>query len=375
MYLRVKIHFRNISCCSFLLVSILLPVLVSASSTGFSGDFYRQIYHFLKSGQTRSEPLAQEAHQIVQHHLIKVTENRESFIKKVKELKAYLRLVYDLSELKTLQRTLLLEKEINAHVESLNQETRRKRGAITWAALAIGAIAGVFGAIIGTLKEDNLNARRLKEIGINILIWAPLTIGGGLGLAHLITAKEIEERQALLIHPAELIRTHPGDVAMYEIESYLKAFLAAKNEALRSQTRKKLHAFYSKAPEQVEARIQYMKEVLEYAPQKLAPSKGEQQRQLQALQEKLSLHPLSSSSWDELRYFLSDYMYGFAVAGAFIGVVIFLLSLHLSGGWSWPSLILSFLIGLNVGLSVGQMTGDLIQKETAQEILHYEVLF
>ena len=162
---------------------------------------------------------------------------------------------------------------------------------------------------------------------------------------------------------------------MYEIESQLKAFLATEKEASRAQAQKKLHALHSKAPERVKDRIQYMKEVLEHAPQRLNPSKREQQRQLKAVQESLSLQFPSPSFWDEIRYFLSGHLYGFSVAGALLGVAVFLLPLHLRGEWSWPSVALSFLIGLNVGLALGEMTGELIKKEAPHEILHYEVLF
>lgn len=381
MYSKIKRCSWGISCCSFLLALALFPTLLLAApkDKGLSADFYRQIDHFLKSSQSNSKPLVQEAHQIVQQ-LGNITDNQVIFLKRVKELKAYLRLVCDFSKLKALQRTLLLENEINTHVESLNQEIRHKRAVTTWIALAIGTIVGIVGVILGTAKESDPDAHRfkirLKKIGTNILIWAPITIGGALSLAHLITAKEVEERQVLLIHPAELIEAHSGDLTLYEIESYLQTFLTSKKEPSRSQVQEKLHVLYSKAPKQLEARIRYMQEVLEYAPQKLDPPKKEQQKRLQALQKNLSLQQsLSSSLWEELRYFLSNHMYGFAVVGALLGIVVFLLSLYFSGEWSWLAFALSVLIGLNVGLSVGYMAGDLIKKESAHEILHYEVLF
>ncbi|ADE14705.1 conserved hypothetical protein [Nitrosococcus halophilus Nc 4] len=359
----------------FLLILALIPTLLLASpNKDLPPDFYRQIDCFLESHQNRSELLAQEAHQIVEK-LTEITENREDFVQKVKELKSYLRLSYDFSKSQTLQRTLLLEEEINAHVVSWNQEAKQKRSTITWIALAVGALAGLFVAIVRSAQKERFDMNKIQKISINILIWAPITIGGGLSLGNLIAAKEVEQRQVLLVHPTELIRAHSGGVTMYEIESYLKAFLTAEKESSRSQTREELHKLYSKAPEQVEARIRYMKAVLEHAPQKLSPSKKEQQEQLAALQEGLSLPFPSTSSWGEVRYFLSDHLYEVAVAGAILGVIIFILSLHLSGGWSWPYAALSFLIGLNVGFALGQMAGELIKKETPHEILHYEVFF
>jgi hypothetical protein len=210
--------------------------------------------------------------------------------------------------------------------------------AARWVALAIGTMVGIAGVIIGTAKEDNPDAHRrkerLKKIGTDILIWALITIGAIEFSPSDYCKRSGRERQVLLIHPAELIVVHSGDVTLYEIESYLKAFLTSEKEYSRIQVRKKLYMLYSKAPKQLKARIRYMQEVLEYAPQKLRLPKEEQQKRLQALQESLSLQSLSSSPWKELRYFLSNHMYEFAVVGALLGIVIFLLSLHFSGEWS-----------------------------------------
>lgn len=356
------------------LALVLMPTLLLASSKELSTDFYQRVDRFLTSQESSSERLVQEAHQLVKH-LTEVTENREDFIQKVKKLKSYLRWVCDFTQQNTFQKTLLLEEEINTHVAYWNEETKRKRSTIAWTALAIGALIGLIGSIFKAVQEERLDLNKFQEIGVNILIWAPITIGGGLSLGNLIAAKEVEQRQVLLVHPSELVRAYSGDVTMYEIEAQLKVFLAAEDKASRSQAQKKIHALHSKDPERVSSRVHYMKEVIKYAPQELISSKEEQQKQLQVLQENLSLRFPSHSYFDEIRYFISDHMYGFAVAGAVLGVAIFLLSLHFSGGWSWPYAALSFLIGLNVGFSLGQMGGELLKKETPREILHHEVLF
>jgi len=374
MRLRGNIILQNVICYRFLWVSALIPTLLIASSKDLPSDFYHQVNSFLQSNPRTSEPLAQGAHQIVER-LTELTENRENFVQGVKELKSYLRLVGDFSQPQTLQRTLLLEEELNTHVASFNEEAKRKRSRITWIALAMGTLVGFFGVIVRVIQEESLHLSQIKAISLNMLIWAPITIGGGLSLGNLIAAKEVDQRQVLLVHPAELIRDPSLDMTVYEIESHLKTFLATEKGFLRSQAQKKLHALHSKAPERVKARIRYMEEVLEHAPPQLSPSKEKQQERLEALQENLSLSFPPLSSWDKLRYFLSDHLYEFAVVGALLGIAIFLLSLHLSRTWSWPSVALSILIGLNVGFTLGQMVGELVKKETPHELIQYEVLF
>lgn len=378
--LLMKNYFRNISCYSLFLVLVFLPVLLFAAPKDGAPttDLYQQVDHFFRSHQTTSESVAQTAHQIVQK-LISESKDIDSFIERIRELESYLHMIYDFSNLKALQRALLLEKGINAHLEAWNRETRHKRAVITWAAIIIGALIGIVGAIIGAAKEDHIDMPlvkdRSKKTVVNILIWAPLATGAGLSIAQLITAKIVEEHQMLLVHPAEFIQVQSGDVTMYDIEDYLKTFLTLENEFARSQARKKLHALHSKLPEQVETRLHYMKEILEYAPPKFSHFQKKQQGRLQTLLEDFSLQSFLLSPWDRLMDFLSDHLYGLAMAGAFLGAVIFLLSLYLSGGWTWPSLVLSLLIGLNVGLSLGEMVGNLIEKEVAQEIIDYESLF
>jgi len=374
MRLRGNIILQNGICSRFLWVFALIPTLLIASSKELPSDFYQQVNYFLQSNPRASEALAQGAHEMVER-LTELTENRENFVQGVKELKSYLRLVCDFSQPQTLQRTLLLEEELNTHVASFNREAERKRSRITWVALAMGALVGLLGVIVRAVKENNLYPSQLKAVGINMLVWAPITIGAGLSLGNLIAAKEVDQRQVLLVHPAELIKNPDLNVTVYEMESHLKTFLTAEEEFSRSHALKKLHALHSKAPERVEARIRYMEEVLAHAPQQLSPSKEKQQAQLEALQENFSLHFPSPSSWDKLRYFLSDYQYELAVVGALLGIAIFLLSLHLRRAWSWPSAALSLLIGLNVGFALGQMVGELIEKETPHELIQYEVLF
>lgn len=365
---------------SLLVVLIFIPTLLIASTKSLSPDFYRQVNHFLTSKQNMSKPLVLKAHQITQH-IIEVTKNREDFIQKVKELKAYLRLVYDFSQLQTLQRSLLLEEEINSHIKSWNKETKRKRSAISWTAIALGALVGLFIVIFRAIREDRLELDQFRKMGVDVLVWAPLTIGGGLSVGNIIAAKEVEHDPMLLVHPAELMRAHSGDVATYEIESQLKAFLAAKNSSFHShEVQKKIQALHSKAPERVNSRIRYMKKVIEYAPQEeLGISKKEQRERLEILQKNLSSEfssaSMSTSWWDKLRYFLSDYTYRIAMVGAILGAIIFFLPLCFSSGWSWPYAALLLVIGLSVGLSLGQMGGELIKKETPQEILRHETAF
>ncbi|ADJ29383.1 hypothetical protein [Nitrosococcus watsonii] len=365
---------------SLLVILIFIPTLLIASTKTFPPDFYRQVNYLLTSKQNMSEPLVLKAHQIVQH-IVKTTEDREGFVQKVKELKAYLRIICDLSQLQALQRALLLEEEINSRIESWNKETKRRRGTISWTAIALGALLGLLIVVFRAIREDRLELEQLRKMGIDILIWAPLTIGGGLSVGNVIAAKEVEHNPMLLVHPAELMRAHAGDVATYEIESQLKAFLAAKDKSSRSQViQKKIQALHSKAPERVSSRIRYMNKVIKYAPQEvLEIPKEEQQERLEILQKSLSTEFSSTSMtttwWDELRYFLSDYTYKIAIVGAILGAIIFLLPLCFSNGWSWPYAALLLVIGLSVGLSLGQMGGELIKKETPQEILYHEAAF
>ncbi|QBQ55709.1 hypothetical protein [Nitrosococcus wardiae] len=372
-----KMSFRNLPRESILwVVFVLFSPLLMASSKALPPDFYQQVDRFLVSPQITSETLVQEAHHIVKR-LVEATENREDFIQKVKVLKSYLRLVCDFTQQQTFQRTLLLEEEINTHVTSWNEEVKHKRSTITWSAIGLGALVGLLVAVTRATQENRLDLTRFQEIGINFLIWAPISVGGGLSLGSLVAEQEVEQRQVLLIHPTELVKKYSGDVPMYKIESHLKAFLGAKEGPFRSQAQKKLQALHSKAPEKVEGRIRYMQAVLAHAPGELIPSQKAQQDRLAVLEEVLSLQfpSQSPSSWDEIRSFLSHHLYGFAVTGAILGVIIFLLPLHLSGGWSWPYAALSFVIGLRVGFALGQMAGELIKIERPDEILHHEVFF
>jgi hypothetical protein len=363
----------------FGIVFTLAPMLLAASASEAEREpeleFYQRVDDFLQQSESQSGALVQETHQLLQPF----SEDEEEFIEKIKELKAYLRLQYDFSQPQVLQRVLLLEQEINSHIEAWNRETRRRRGFIAWTAVVIGALLGIGGAIVVAIKseDDNFSPKNhFKETSLNILVWAPITIGAGLSLGNVIAAKEVEARQVLLVQPSELIEAHSAEVVMYEIEACLKEFLAAEKESSRAQVREQLRDFHSQAPNLVEDRIRYMEEVLKHAPKtlELTPPREERQQWLHELQESFALQHPTRSFWGEISYFLGNHMYGFTLAGALLGMILFVSSQTVKGDWTWKMIALNLVIGLSVGSGMGQLIGELI-KEKPEEILYHEQLF